>query len=100
MDTVDDLVEEVKARIAKSDFKAVVAFEITDSSQTITIDGNQRPPIIDNEALPKVTLKATFETFKGLLEGSVNPMVAIPTRKLKFEGSNGVAMHLLPVLKA
>ncbi len=100
MNTVDDLIEQVKTRIAASDFKAVVAFQITDHDQRVVIDGTQRPPVVNGDAKPKTTFKASFDTFSGLLDGSISPLKAIPLRQLKFEGTNGVAMHFLPVLTA
>jgi len=46
----------------------------------------------DDEA--DVTLIADVETFKGILEGDVNPTMAFMTGKLKIDGSMGLAMQL------
>jgi putative sterol carrier protein len=46
----------------------------------------------DDEA--DVTLIASPETFKGILEGDVNPTMAFMTGKLKIDGAMGLAMQL------
>lgn len=46
----------------------------------------------DDEA--EVTLIADADTFKGILEGEVNPTMAFMTGKLKIDGSMGLAMQL------
>ncbi len=46
----------------------------------------------DDEA--DVTLIADADTFKGILEGEVNPTMAFMTGKLKIDGSMGLAMQL------
>lgn len=46
----------------------------------------------DDEA--DVTLTASPETFKGILEGDVNPTMAFMTGKLKIDGAMGLAMQL------
>jgi putative sterol carrier protein len=50
----------------------------------------------DEEA--DVTLTASTETFRGILEGDVNPTMAFMTGKLKIDGSMGLAMKLGSVL--
>ncbi|WP_424933238.1 SCP2 sterol-binding domain-containing protein [Amaricoccus macauensis] len=46
----------------------------------------------DSEA--DCTLRATRETFEGLLEGQVNPAAAFMTGRLKVDGDMGLAMKL------
>lgn len=46
----------------------------------------------DEEA--DVTLTADRETFEGILDGSINPMVAYMSGKLKLDGDMSVAMQL------
>lgn len=46
----------------------------------------------DDEA--DVTLTADVDTFRGILEGTVNPTMAFMTGKLKIDGSMGLAMQL------
>ncbi|MCL7464941.1 SCP2 sterol-binding domain-containing protein [Phaeovulum sp. NW3] len=46
----------------------------------------------DEEA--DVTLIASAETFRGILDGDVNPTMAFMTGKLKIDGAMGLAMQL------
>ena len=45
-----------------------------------------------------VTLSADVETFKGILDGSVNPTAAFMMGKLKVTGDMSVAMRLQRVI--
>jgi putative sterol carrier protein len=46
----------------------------------------------DDEA--DVTMIASVDTFRGILDGSVNPTMAFMSGNLKIEGSMGAAMKL------
>lgn len=46
----------------------------------------------DEEA--DVTMTADADTFKGILEGDINPTMAFMTGRLKIDGSMGLAMKL------
>lgn len=46
----------------------------------------------DEEA--EVTMIASTDTFRGILDGSVNPTMAFMSGDLKIEGSMGAAMKL------
>lgn len=50
----------------------------------------------DGEA--DVTLTASVKTFKGLMEGNVNPATAFMTGRLKVKGDMGMAMKLAGLL--
>ncbi|PTE14932.1 SCP2 sterol-binding domain-containing protein [Phaeovulum veldkampii] len=41
-----------------------------------------------------VTMTASAEVFRGILEGSVNPTMAFMSGKLKIDGSMGLALQL------
>ena len=45
-----------------------------------------------------VTLIASADTFKGIMEGDVNPTMAFMSGKLKIDGSMSAAMKLASVL--
>ena len=46
----------------------------------------------------EVTMTADAETFRGILDGDVNPTTAFMTGKLKVDGSMGEAMKLASAL--
>ncbi|MBS9717865.1 SCP2 sterol-binding domain-containing protein [Pseudohalocynthiibacter aestuariivivens] len=50
----------------------------------------------DEEA--EVTLSSDADTFKGILDGDVNPTTAFMTGKLSVDGDMGLAMQLGAVL--
>lgn len=83
------------------DFKKRVKFVISDkNNDTIIIDASQNPAEItfgDGEA--DVTLIADLDIFKGLMDGSKDPNFAFMTRKLKIQGSMGLAMRLNAILE-
>ncbi|PYF09205.1 SCP-2 sterol transfer family protein [Rhodobacter viridis] len=42
----------------------------------------------------EVTLTSDTDTFRGMIEGTVNPTMAFMSGKLKIDGAMGVAMQL------
>lgn len=97
MDTeFQKMAEQVAEKLGATDeFMAVVRFVEKTSGDGITIDASERPVLTNSTEIPKVTLTATFDTFRKLLDGEASPWKIIPTRKLKVEGSNGVGLRLL-----
>lgn len=45
-----------------------------------------------------VTMTASVDTFRDILDGSMNPTAAFMTGKLSIDGDMGAAMRLAPVL--
>lgn len=71
-------------------FDGTAKFEITGAGSIfVDADGVREG---DDEA--DVTMIASVETFRGILEGDVNPTMAFMTGKLKIEGNMGMAMKL------
>lgn len=74
---------------------------VIDDDQFIYVDTTQTPMVIeearDDEA--DVTLKASQETFVGIMNGTQDPNMAFMTGKLKVQGSMGFAMKLASVLE-
>ena len=61
----------------------------------VHVDLNGDQPIFSNEDKEAdVTIITNPETLKGMRNGSVNPMMAMMTGKLKIKGDMGVAMKL------
>ncbi|MFP1643138.1 SCP2 sterol-binding domain-containing protein [Pontitalea aquivivens] len=71
-------------------FSSTAKFVITGEGAIIADADGVR--IGDEEA--DVTLIASAETFRGILEGDVNPTMAFMTGKLKIDGAMGLAMQL------
>ncbi|MEP7294148.1 MAG: SCP2 sterol-binding domain-containing protein [Chloroflexota bacterium] len=47
---------------------------------------------------PRLTLKAKADDFVGMLSGTMNPMQAFMTGKVKIQGDTGLAMKLMPLI--
>jgi putative sterol carrier protein len=47
---------------------------------------------------PKMTLKSTADDFYSVISGSLNPMQAFMTGKIKIQGDTGLAMKLMPLI--
>ena len=93
----DVVAEAVAALNAKMDggFEAGTAkFVIEDEGAIMIDEAGARAG--DEEA--DVTLTASAETFKAILEGEENPTAAFMTGKLSVDGDMGMAMQLSGVL--
>ncbi|MCL4068564.1 SCP2 sterol-binding domain-containing protein [Pseudomonas sp. GX19020] len=88
-DLIDKAVEKLAAKLSGG-FDGVAKFVITGEG-TIMLDG-QGVRAGDEEA--DVTLTASAETFRAILEGDMNPTMAFMTGKLSVDGAMGVAMKL------
>ena len=47
---------------------------------------------------PRMTLLATADDFYGMMTGTLNPMNAFMTGKVKIQGDTGLAMKLMPLI--
>jgi len=92
----DVIAEAVKQLNEKMDggFDGIAKFTIEDEG-SIIIDGDGARAS-DDEA--DVTMTATAETFKAILDGEENPTAAFMTGKLAVDGDMGMAMKLAGVL--
>ncbi len=99
----DDLISQFQTKLKFApDFKKTVAFVVTDHEDArVVIDCSERPAIVidDAEAEADVTLIATLDLFKGLMDGTKDPNMAFMMRKLKIKGSMGIAMRLNAILE-
>lgn len=87
-DVVNAAVQKLNEKIGS--FGSTAKFVIEDEGSIMIDENGVRAG--DDEA--EVTLKASRDTFEGILNGSVNPATAFMTGKLKIDGSMGVAMQL------
>ena len=95
------LVEQLKHRATEfTELKHKVLFDIKDVGK-ILVDttGNQilvEPNPKDPD--PETTFKLSVETFKKMMNGDLNPMIAFTLGKIKIEGSRGIALKLSSLL--
>lgn len=92
-DVIDAAVAALRAKVSGG-FDGVAKFVIQDEG-AIMIDANG-VRAGDDEA--DVTLTATADVFRAILEGDMNPTMAFMSGKLSVDGSMGMAMKLGSVL--
>jgi putative sterol carrier protein len=64
------------------------------------IDGNDSPMAVSNDdADADTTVSCSLETVEGLINGSVNPTMAVMTGKIKISGDVSKAMSLASLFK-
>lgn len=90
---IDTAVQQLSAKVAGG-FDGIAKFVI-EGEGAIMLDGTG-VRAGDEEA--DVTLTATAEVFKAILDGEMNPTMAFMTGKLSVDGSMGLAMKLGSVL--
>jgi putative sterol carrier protein len=90
MSEVVDAAVEVLGKKLAGGFDGIAKFVI-EGEGAIMLDGTG-VRAGDEEA--DVTLTATAETFKAILDGEMNPTSAFMTGKLSVDGSMGLAMKL------
>lgn len=88
-DILEHAVTALSARLSDG-FDGTAKFEIKGEGSLIVDENGVR--IGDDDA--DVTMIASAETFRGIIEGDVNPTMAFMTGKLKIEGNMGMAMKL------
>lgn len=71
-------------------FDGTAKFEITGEGTIMVDDAGVRA----GDDAAEVTLIADAQTFRGIIEGDVNPTMAFMSGKLKVEGDMGMAMKL------
>ncbi|HPE24209.1 SCP2 sterol-binding domain-containing protein [Albidovulum sp.] len=88
-DVISAAVEALNGKLGGG-FSGVAKFVI-EGEGAIMVDG-AGARAGDEEA--DVTLTASLDTFRGMLEGDVNPTAAFMTGKLTVDGNMGLAMQL------
>lgn len=93
-DVVTEAVAALNAKMGGAGFDGTAKFHIKDEgSILIDADGARA-----SEEDADVTLTATTEVFKAILDGEMNPTTAFMTGKLSVDGDMGQAMKLSGVL--
>jgi putative sterol carrier protein len=93
-DVIDTAVVALQQKVGPGGFDGVAKFVVTGEG-AIMIDG-AGVRAGDEEA--DVTLTASVDVFKGILDGDINPTTAFMTGRLAVDGSMGMAMKLGSVL--
>lgn len=90
---IDEAVAALSARITGS-FDGVAKFVIADQGAIMIDRSGVRAA--DDDA--QVTLTASADTFRSILDGDLSPTLAFMTGKLSVDGDMGLAMKLGSVL--
>ena len=89
-DVITEAVNALNERMGDGGFDGSVKVEI-EGEGALIIDGDGARAGDDDA---DCTLSADAETFKGMLDGEVNPTSAFMTGKLSVDGDMGAAMKL------
>lgn len=93
-DVVTEAVAALNAKMGGQGFDGTAKFTIKDEGSIIIDQNGARAGEEDAD----VTLTASTETFKAILDGEQNPTAAFMTGKLSVDGDMGMAMKLAGVL--
>ncbi len=93
-EVVAEAVAQLNAKIGDAGFDGTAKFTIEDEGSIIIDADGARAGDEDAD----VTLTATTEVFKAILDGEMNPTTAFMTNKLSVDGDMGQAMKLSGVL--
>lgn len=89
-DVIQAAVDALNKRLGNEGFDGVAKFVI-EGEGSVVIDGDGARAG-DDEA--DVTMTASTETFRAIMDGDLNPTMAFMTGKLSVDGSMGQAMKL------
>ncbi|SMX37436.1 SCP2 sterol-binding domain-containing protein [Octadecabacter ascidiaceicola] len=93
-DVITQAVDALNAKMGGDGFDGTAKFDI-EGEGAIVIDANGARAADDDA---DVTLSASADTFKAILDGEQNPTSAFMTGKLAVDGDMGLAMKLAGVL--
>lgn len=87
-------VEALNEKLDGEGFDGFAKFVIEDEGEIILDSDGARAGMDEAD----VTLTASAETFRGMIEGNVNPTMAFMSGQLKIDGDMSQAMKLAAVL--
>lgn len=93
-DVINEAVTALNAKLEGTSIGGTAKFVIEDEGSVVIDDDGARAADDDTD----VTLTASSETFRAMMEGEENPTAAFMTGKLKIDGDMGLAMKLAGVL--
>jgi len=91
---LDAAVTELNRKLGGRSYDGTAMFVLTGEGSIFLDQGEARV----GEGPAEVTLTATPETFRGMLDGSVNATSAFMSGKLAVDGDMGAAMRLASAL--
>nr|WP_213396287.1 SCP2 sterol-binding domain-containing protein [Yoonia sp.] len=93
-DVINEAVTQLNAKMGGNGFDGTAKFVIEDEGAIIIDQTGARAA--DDDA--DVTLTASADVFKAILDNELNPTTAFMTGKLSVDGDMGAAMKLTSVL--
>lgn len=93
-DVLTEAVAALNEKMGGAGFDGTAKFDIEGEGGIIIDADGARASNVDAD----VTLSASAETFKAILDGEQNPTAAFMTGKLSVDGDMGLAMKLAGVL--
>ena len=93
-DIEDDIPQEMRDRVAASDFDNVMKFDCGDDGVLVI----NRKEVTREDMEADCTIKISRKNLEKLLKGDLNPMTAFLTGKIKVDGDVSVAMQLQTLL--
>lgn len=93
-DVIDQAVNALNEKLSGSGFDGTAKFVI-EGEGAIMLDGDGARA---GDDAAEVTMLADTDTFREILDGSLNPTSAVMSGRLTIEGDMGVAMRLAPAL--
>ena len=96
MMTLDEVAEKIRMKFEFAPkIDAMVMFDFDDEG-TLLYNGLVSPAVVTVGGMgeAKTTLRCSYETFLGFLNGTKSPDIAYMMGQLKIEGSLGLAMVL------
>ena len=93
-DVITEAVSQLNAKMGGNGFDGSAKFVIEDEGAIIIDQTGARAAADDAD----VTLTASADVFKAILDDELNPTTAFMTGKLSVDGDMGVAMKLTSVL--
>ncbi len=93
--TLTEATEKVNKMAADNEGKFGSKANFMFDEGVIHLDDTVAPILVSNDDLvADCSLKMSLESFEKMLEGSLNPMMAFMSGKMKVDGDKGVAMKL------
>lgn len=93
-ETDDDIPQELRDRVAASDFDKVMKFDCGDDGVLVI----NRKEVTREDMEADCTIRLSRKNLEKLLKGQLNPMTAFLTGKIKVEGDTSVALSLQSLL--